>query len=1051
MTPSGRTELVALLFVVVAASGAVPALASAADGKPYCTWSGFVSIPYVPNANIELIEGLLPQTCSDKLLTPELKRNCRSCERRATRGECLRGIAQTWNNGAGAGKHPSMSISCVLCPAADRQSCNWLSWNARGEKVREVNYTLGINWPYMLASKINPRACSQTREYTVLSSPAAYSTAYFTLSASGADPDHSNGAEIPGGLRPDISCLVRSPNNTCSIVFHNTPDVHFTLSSRDMWTKNKDIVRRLSVNDDDCLYDPRRHCQPADPPFKYLAKITEHLCPPGVNPSKVVRYAGKVPMGQPGYLLYPSLTPLNYRETGFSLKGLSRVEWNINSQSQMLVMIAPADVALYVCPPGTKVCDYRRVWNVSKNRTKCFFSRCTGVYKKLKREDTIMMISYLVYDNFEQYDPDLPSQTVDVDLYGYPVCGALVAADGQGLGVGSGSGGGSSSASAAAYAEGHVLPLRYVGRHHAEPLPPPPGSSVVAAAAAGNVVPDDAVVLFSIPDGGASVEETIAQLQQHPDIDIAEPNFIRRRSNVEDGLGTGGGGGTDDGMCSAAANDMGGGGGGGGDGAASSHSAAARRLAAAAQPASGPPNDFFYSGRHTLWHLSQVQAPVAWHASTGSNQVRVCVIDTGARGDHEDLQQGRLVKGWNRACPTCAEGRWTGDMPAPGTPAYFNFSDHSGHGTHTSGIIGALANNLLGVAGVAWNVSIYMCAVEGPDMLFYTASLLDCYALCQQEGARIVSNSYGSDGPEGAPGYSQLEYEAIQALGQAGALFVAAAGNGANNNDEVAVGRRFYPASYQLDTIISVAATKADDTLTSYSTYGRYGGSTVHLAAPGTVLSTFFDSPSSYKYLSGTSMSCPLVAGAVALLLALKPSAGPLEIKQALLSSVDPVAALAGRVSTGGRLNVAAAVAALLGIPDPPPRIAFGDMVEPHTTAAFSFLTQSLWRLTDQHGTDAEACRASCLSTSWCFLWLAAPSLSAMWAQRSGITYRGSCFLGDGTVVLTDLNSNAPNFTAGYRTVGVPGPWLPAPPAPPRPPPRPPLPPRRPPSPRPPR
>lgn len=79
--------------------------------------------------------------------------------------------------------------------------------------------------------------------------------------------------------------------------------------------------------------------QPAHPPARTVGELVrgqaslapgwlassrlpaEHLCPPGVNPSKVVRYAGKVPMGQPGYLLYPSLTPLNYRETGFSLKG----------------------------------------------------------------------------------------------------------------------------------------------------------------------------------------------------------------------------------------------------------------------------------------------------------------------------------------------------------------------------------------------------------------------------------------------------------------------------------------------------------------------------------------------------------------------------------------------------------------------------------------------------------------------------------------------------------------------------------------------------------
>lgn len=129
----------------------------------------------------------------------------------------------------------------------------------------------------MLASKINPRACSQTREYTVLSSPAAYSTAYFTLSASGADPDHSNGAEIPGGLRPDISCLVRSPNNTCSIVFHNTPDVHFTLSSRDMWTKvRRWLATELRRAGHECLADCTS--RPACPPTRPFSCRTKTLC-----------------------------------------------------------------------------------------------------------------------------------------------------------------------------------------------------------------------------------------------------------------------------------------------------------------------------------------------------------------------------------------------------------------------------------------------------------------------------------------------------------------------------------------------------------------------------------------------------------------------------------------------------------------------------------------------------------------------------------------------------------------------------------------------------
>ena len=76
-------------------------------------------------------------------------------------------------------------------------------------------------------------------------------------------------------------------------------------------------------------------------------------------------------------------------------------------------------------------------------------------------------------------------------------------------------------------------------------------------------------------------------------------------------------------------------------------------------------------------------------------------------------------------------------------------------------------------------MSLHICAAGSADGLLYTASLLDCYSLCQaQPGVRVVSNSYQSD-CQGTPCYSQLEFDAIQALGAAGALFVVAAGNSA--------------------------------------------------------------------------------------------------------------------------------------------------------------------------------------------------------------------------------------------------------------------------------
>ena len=126
-------------------------------------------------------------------------------------------------------------------------------------------------------------------------------------------------------------------------------------------------------------------------------------------------------------------------------------------------------------------------------------------------------------------------------------------------------------------------------------------------------------------------------------------------------------------------------------------------------------------------------------------------------------------------------------------------------------------------------------------------------------------------------------------------LFVAAAGNDGRNNDTTPT----YPSSYASEAIVSVAATDHDDALAFFS---NYGATSVDLGAPGVnILST--TPGNAYESFSGTSMATPHVAGVAALLKARFPGASPYGLKALLLRSVDPVAALAGRTATGGRLN----------------------------------------------------------------------------------------------------------------------------------------------------
>ncbi|KAL4457752.1 hypothetical protein ABPG75_012617 [Micractinium tetrahymenae] len=312
-------------------------------------------------------------------------------------------------------------------------------------------------------------------------------------------------------------------------------------------------------------------------------------------------------------------------------------------------------------------------------------------------------------------------------------------------------------------------------------------------------------------------------------------------------------------------------------------------------PVNWQPNDSLFS---VQWHHAAVASPLAWNATTGRPEVKVCHIDSGVRTDHPDLQ-ARVLKGWNLV-PEVQD--FDQEEPAPGSPQYRNINDSYGHGTHTAGIIAAVGNNALGVAGIAMDVRLLVCRFIWDDGFGSISDALECLRLCKEEGAVISSNSWG-----GVPRSRAIE-EGLKEIEEAGMLFVVASGNQGIDLDA----RPAFPASSGLPNILVVGSSGATNQASKFSNTGR---STVHLLAPGEqILSTTFNGW--YGPMDGTSMACPLVAGAAALLHSAALNQGVqlsyAELKSLLLSSTDASPAeSAGKTVTGGRLNVGSAMAAL--------------------------------------------------------------------------------------------------------------------------------------------
>lgn len=339
------------------------------------------------------------------------------------------------------------------------------------------------------------------------------------------------------------------------------------------------------------------------------------------------------------------------------------------------------------------------------------------------------------------------------------------------------------------------------------------------------------------------------------------------------------------------------------------------------------------------WGMSDSGVKDAWAKTRGSDSMIVAVIDTGVDYTHEDLlpnlwrnpgetgldSQGRAKEtngvdddnngyvddtiGWDFV----ANDSKPFDLAVEPLQLLFG-GGNPGHGTHCAGNVAARGDNGKGIAGVAPNVKIMSLRFISEKGQGTSADAIKAILYAVNNGAKVLSNSWGSEGENPAEAAENKALrEAIQYAEAKGTLFVAAAGNGHQGvgYDNDADAKPGYPASYEYDTVLSVAALNAQSGLGPFS---NWGPRTVDIGAPGVaVYSTTVGGKYSDVVIDqfgfkvtwdGTSMAAPHVAGAAALYWSLYPEKNFRDVKDALIRSAKKTPALQGKSVSEGRLDV---------------------------------------------------------------------------------------------------------------------------------------------------
>jgi len=278
------------------------------------------------------------------------------------------------------------------------------------------------------------------------------------------------------------------------------------------------------------------------------------------------------------------------------------------------------------------------------------------------------------------------------------------------------------------------------------------------------------------------------------------------------------------------------------------------------------------------WYLPKIKLPDAWDYSRGSTSVVVAIIDTGIHASHLDLNDGRVIAGFDETKNV--------DIAANAN------SDDNGHGTAIAGVIGAVPNNQKGIVGIDWNISLMPVKVLDSTGSGDIATIASGIVWAADHGASIINLSLGGSG---FPNNATLS-DAVTYAFNKGALIISAAGNDTANQGSNLDQNPVYPVCEDngQNMVLGVAASDVKDVKADFSNFGIQ---CVDITAPGKKIITTAFIPSDPSdniliYASGTSLATPIVSGVAALIKSANPSYSNTQIRDLILNTADSIDAL---------------------------------------------------------------------------------------------------------------------------------------------------------------